>query len=98
MFLTTFTTAFGLLPLAMHVSVDLITAEIEVGGPITSQWVKLASAIVFGMGFGTILTLIVTPAMLALPAKLRGYLHNFQQMLSRRNGPIDSRKEPRFDS
>jgi len=97
-FLTTFTTAFGLLPLAMHVSVDLITAEIEVGGPITSQWVKLASAIVLCMGFGTILTLIVTPAMLALPAKLRGYLPNFQQMLSRRNGPIDSRKEPRFDS
>ena len=97
-FMTTFTTAFGLLPLAMHVSVDLITAEIEVGGPITSQWVKLASAIVFGMGFGTILTLIVTPAMLALPAKLRGYLHSFQQMLSRRSEPGGSRKEPRFGS
>ena len=70
-FLTTFTTGFGLLPLAMHVSVDLIGAEIEVGGPITSQWVSLASAIVFGLSFGTILTLIVTPAMLALPNHLR---------------------------
>jgi len=70
-FLTTFTTGFGLLPLAMHVSVDLIGAEIEVGGPITSQWVSLASAIVFGLSFGTILTLIVTPAMLALPNRLR---------------------------
>lgn len=70
-FLTTFTTGFGLLPLAMHVSVDLIGAEIEVGGPITSQWVSLASAIVFGLSFGTILTLIVTPAMLALPDRLR---------------------------
>ena len=70
-FLTTFTTGFGLLPLAMHVSVDLIGAEIEVGGPITSQWVALASAIVFGLSFATILTLIVTPAMLALPDSLR---------------------------
>lgn len=70
-FLTTFTTGFGLLPLAMHVSVDLIGAEIEVGGPITSQWVSLASAIVFGLSFATILTLIVTPAMLALPDRLR---------------------------
>ena len=69
-FLTTFTTGFGLLPLAMHVSVDLIGAEIEVGGPITSQWVALASAIVFGLSFATILTLIVTPAMLALPDSL----------------------------
>lgn len=70
-FLTTFTTGFGLLPLAMHVSIDLIGAEIEVGGPITSQWVSLASAIVFGLSFGTILTLVVTPAMLALPDRLR---------------------------
>ena len=70
-FLTTFTTGFGLLPLAMGVSVDLIGAEIEVGGPITSQWVSLASAIVFGLSFATILTLIVTPAMLALPQRLR---------------------------
>jgi multidrug efflux pump len=73
-FLTTFTTGFGLLPLAMHVSVDLINAEIEVGGPITSQWVSLASAIVFGLSFATILTLIVTPAMLALPDALRKIL------------------------
>ena len=70
-FLTTFTTGFGLLPLAMHVSIDLIGAEIEVGGPITSQWVSLASAIVFGLSFGTLLTLIVTPALLALPDRLR---------------------------
>lgn len=73
-FLTTFTTGFGLLPLAMHVSVDLIGAEVEVGGPITSQWVGLASAIVYGLSFATILTLIVTPAMLALPDRLRGLL------------------------
>jgi len=73
-FLTTFTTGFGLLPLAMHVSVDLIGAEIEVGGPITSQWVGLSSAIVHGLSFGTILTLVVTPAMLALPDRLRTLL------------------------
>ncbi|MSR10393.1 MAG: efflux RND transporter permease subunit [Gammaproteobacteria bacterium] len=73
-FLTTFTTGFGLLPLAMHVSIDLLSAEIEVGGPITSQWVSLASAIVYGLSFGTILTLIVTPAMLALPDRLRSML------------------------
>ncbi len=73
-FLTTFTTGFGLLPLAMHVSVDLIGAEIEVGGPITSQWVSLASAIVFGLSFATVLTLVVTPAMLALPDRLRELL------------------------
>jgi multidrug efflux pump len=81
-FLTTFTTGCGLLPLAMHVSIDLIGAEIEMGGPITSQWVKLANAIVFGLSFATILTLIVTPAMLALPDHLRGHLRRLKRMLS----------------
>jgi multidrug efflux pump len=55
----------------MNMSVDLIGPEIEVGGPIASQWAGLASAIVFGLSFGTILTLIVTPAMLALPSSIR---------------------------
>ena len=82
-FLTTFTTGFGLLPLAAHVSIDLIGAEIEVGGPITSQWVNLASAIVFGLSFGTILTLVVTPAMLALPDRLRELLGNIPKLATR---------------
>ena len=70
-FLTTFTTGFGLLPLAMGISIDLINAEIEIGGPVASQWAGLASTIVFGLSFATILTLIVTPAMLALPDSIR---------------------------
>ena len=82
-FLTTFTTGFGLLPLAAHVSIDLIGAEIEIGGPITSQWVSLASAIVFGLSFGTILTLVVTPAMLALPDRLRELIANLPKIKGR---------------
>ena len=73
-FLTTFTTGFGLLPLAMNMSVDLIGAEIEFGGPIASQWAGLASTIVFGLSFATILTLIVTPTLLALPDRLRSLI------------------------
>jgi len=87
-FLTTFTTGCGLLPLAAHTSIDLIAAEIEVGGPITSQWVSLASAIVFGLTFGTILTLIVTPAMLALPARLREYFRWVRRIL-----PLPGKRE-----
>ena len=48
-FLTTFTTGFGLLPLALNISFDLFGAEIEFGGPIASQWQGLASTIVFGL-------------------------------------------------
>ena len=69
-FLTTFTTGFGLLPMAVGVSVDLINGEIEVGGAVATFWVQLASAIVSGLSFATILTLIVTPALLAVPYHL----------------------------
>ncbi|HKI75304.1 MAG TPA: efflux RND transporter permease subunit, partial [Pseudomonadales bacterium] len=70
-FLTTFTTGFGLLPMACGVSIDLIGREVEVGGPVASFWVQLASAIVFGLTFATVLTLIVTPAMLIVPTAIR---------------------------
>jgi len=70
-FLTTFTTGFGLLPMASGVSVDLVGREVEIGGPIASFWEQLASAIVSGLTFATVLTLIVTPAMLMLPDALR---------------------------
>ena len=85
-FLTTFTTGFGLLPLAMGISIDLLGAEIEIGGPIASQWAGLASTIVFGLSFATILTLIVTPAMLALPQKLKTLLLG-ESLIIRKNQP-----------
>lgn len=95
-FLTTFTTGFGLLPLAMHVSIDLIGAEVEFGGPITSQWVGLASAIVYGLTFGTILTLIVTPAMLALPARLRTHIGGIKRLFGGGGKDDQKRIEPGF--
>jgi len=70
-FLTTATTVLGLLPIATNVSVDLIGRTVEVGGVIASFWVPLASAIVYGLVFSTLLTLLVTPVMLVMPGRLR---------------------------
>ncbi|GAB2880645.1 efflux RND transporter permease subunit [Microbulbifer echini] len=70
-FLTTATTILGLLPLALGVSVDMVGRNIVVDGVIASFWVKLASAIVYGLSFSTLLTLLVTPVLLVLPGHLR---------------------------
>ncbi|GMG87154.1 efflux RND transporter permease subunit [Biformimicrobium ophioploci] len=70
-FLTTVTTILGLLPLALGASVDMVGRNIIVNGIIASFWVKLASAIVYGLSFSTILTLVVTPVMLVLPDRVR---------------------------
>ena len=64
--LTTCTTVLGLLPMVTMTNVDFLTREITVGSPDTQWWVQLASAIVFGLLFATILTLIVTPSALML--------------------------------
>lgn len=69
--LTTVTTVFGLLPLALHLSVDLFNREVVYGGQVSSMWVPLARSIVFGLSFATLLTLVSTPAMLALPQAVR---------------------------
>ena len=65
--LTTLTTIFGLLPLAMNFSVDLINRTVVHGSQMSGMWVPLSQAIVSGMAFAAILTLVATPAMLALP-------------------------------
>ena len=57
--------------MALGTSVDVFARDIEVGGPVASFWSHLAAAIVSGLTFATLLTLIVTPAMLIMPYHLR---------------------------
>ncbi|NNL56817.1 MAG: efflux RND transporter permease subunit, partial [Pseudomonadales bacterium] len=77
--LTTVTTVFGLLPLACGLSVDLINRSFTASGQMTTFWGPLSQAIVFGLSFATILTLIATPAMLALPALVREKMAAYQR-------------------
>ncbi len=70
-FLTTSTTVLGLLPLAMGASVDLIGRTVLIDGVVASYFVPLASSIVSGLIFSTVLTLVVTPVMLVLPAHVK---------------------------
>jgi multidrug efflux pump len=74
--LTTTTTIFGLLPLAVGLSIDVLGREIIVGSRVVGWWQNLASSIVFGLAFSTVLTLIFTPAALILPSRIRTWLEN----------------------
>ena len=69
--LTSATTIFGLLPLAMGLSLDLVGRDLSIGTRVVDWWQNLALSIVFGLGFSTFLTLIFTPAALALPYKIQ---------------------------
>lgn len=65
--LTTITTMAGLMPMVFKLNIDFFNRTVTFGGPISDWWVQLSTAVVFGLGFATILTLILTPAMLAAP-------------------------------
>jgi len=71
--LTAFNTVLSMAPLAYGVNVDLITREVTVGAPATQWWIQLSTAIVFGLTFATILTLVVTPCALMVKANLHAW-------------------------
>ena len=70
--LTTVTTMIGLFPMAIQASINVIERTVQFGEPTAAWWVQLSTAIIFGLGFSTLLTLILVPVMLHLPDYLRG--------------------------
>ncbi|WP_322890271.1 MULTISPECIES: efflux RND transporter permease subunit [unclassified Yoonia] len=67
--LTSVTTALGLMPMVIGLNINFFTREIVYGAPSTQWWTELSSAIAGGLVFATVLTLLVTPAMLMLGEK-----------------------------
>lgn len=78
--LTAITAILGVLPIAFGVNLELLSHETTYGAPSTQWWISLSSAIVFGLAFATVLTLVVTPSLL---------------MLTSRDAPTEPRR-PRF--
>ncbi|WP_375055138.1 efflux RND transporter permease subunit [Zobellella sp. DQSA1] len=66
--LTAITTVLGLMPMVLGVNVDLLAPSLGIGAPSTQWWTQLSSAIAGGLGFATLLTLLLTPCMLVLGA------------------------------
>src|SRR5436309_10812229 len=62
--LTAVTAILGVLPIAFGMNIEFLNREVTVGAPATQWWINLSTAIVFGLGFATVLTLVVTPAAL----------------------------------
>ncbi len=72
--LTTTTTILGLMPMTLMINIDFFSREIKYGSPDTQWWVQMSTAIVFGLLFATLLTLIVTPCALMLKENFYAWL------------------------
>jgi len=82
-FLTSFTTIAGLLPIALGYSIDLIDRTIKSGSYITSFWEQMAASLVVGLTVATILTLVVTPCALAFSDSIRAFPSRMIGLISR---------------
>jgi multidrug efflux pump subunit AcrB len=64
--LTAITTVLGLLPMATGISFDFRKLTWDIGGESSQWWGPMAVAVIFGLGFATLLTLIVVPVLCSL--------------------------------
>jgi multidrug efflux pump subunit AcrB len=64
--LTAVTTVLGLVPMAAGISFDFRNGVWVFGGESTQYWGPMAIAVIFGLAFATILTLVVVPVLYSL--------------------------------
>ena len=81
--LTTVTTMAGLAPMMLGLSLDFWAGGYSIDSPTALWWKQLATAVVFGLGIATVLTLVFTPAMLALRVWLGTYAGWLFRLLAR---------------
>lgn len=62
--LTALSAILGVLPIAFGLGLEIFHHETTIHAPSTQWWMSLSSAIVFGLSFATVLTLLVTPSAL----------------------------------
>ncbi|MDJ0984456.1 MAG: efflux RND transporter permease subunit [Desulfobacterales bacterium] len=69
--LTAITTILGLLPMATGISFDFRKMALDIGGESSQWWGPMAVAVIFGLGFATLLTLILVPVLCSLVHSFR---------------------------
>ena len=77
--LTTTTTMIGLTPVALQTTIDWFGRSIEFGGLMSAWWVPFSTAVIWGLGFSSLLTLFLIPTLLALPEYLKERKFNFDK-------------------
>ena len=56
--------------MVIQMNVNFAYGSISFGGSTTEWWVQLATAVVFGLGFSTLMILLVTPVWLLAPERI----------------------------
>lgn len=64
--LTTITTTLGLMPMVLKISYDFVDLKLLLNSEMAEWWGPMATTVVFGLGFATMLTLLFAPTLYSL--------------------------------
>ncbi len=72
-----------LFPMMLQLDVNFFSRLISIGSLTSAWWVHLSTAMVFGLGFATVLTLVLIPVLFAAPTVWK---ESLEAMRARRRG------------
>ncbi|MBN2591140.1 MAG: efflux RND transporter permease subunit, partial [Sedimentisphaerales bacterium] len=72
--LTATTTIIGLLPMAIGMSYDFHTFEWATKSESTQMWRNMSVVVIFGLGFATVLTLVIVPSLYVMLTRFVHFL------------------------
>ena len=75
--LTAIVTALGVIPMALNIELDFVRREIVANGLAGAFFVHLSAALVSGLLFSTVLTLVMVPVMITAPSILKTQMQSF---------------------
>ncbi len=76
--LTAVTTILGLIPMAVGYSLEVhsFPPKIVSGAESSAWWAPMAVAVIFGLGFATVLTLLLVPSMVSIADRIDAWFRN----------------------
>ncbi|MGD8863612.1 MAG: efflux RND transporter permease subunit, partial [Myxococcales bacterium] len=93
--LTAITTILGLVPMALGVSFDFARMRWLIGTQSAQWWGPMAVAVIFGLAFATVLTLVMVPTTYAALEDLRGF---FARLRGRDKSPEPAGAKPEAEA
>jgi multidrug efflux pump subunit AcrB len=91
--LTAITTILGLIPMAIGLSIDFFAGKVMMGTQSGDWWGPMAVAVIFGLAFATLLTLVFVPVAYSLLESVRAFLARLARLVLRRSGPAEAGAE-----
>ncbi len=79
--LTAITTILGLVPMAIGLTIDFQEQKMYLGSQTGAWWGPMAVAVIFGLAFATVLTLVIVPTLYSLVDGAHTSIAEFRQRL-----------------